>query len=284
MSRAGDPTALLERIRGHLPSSGGVPALSDEDYMRCHVAFEGASDQQTQILDALAAHLARSDRRELSVLSVGAGSGILDVPLMSRLAERTKVRYCVIEPIAEQCDRLRERFVEAGLDGHVDLTVHSHALDELTSPARFDFVLAIHSIYYMPDLAGSLAHLCSLRARGGELIVGVAPLEEMNLLAQVFWSPQRPHALWFENDVERQLVERGDSFSKTRIEGRLGMEAQALEPAGPSTDIVDFLVQAPLGEQPAPVRELVADYLSEVSHTGEDGISVPHPAVLFHVG
>jgi len=252
--------------------------------MRCHVAFENASNQQAQILETLAERLGRAGRSELSVVSVGAGSGILDVPLMARLAERADVRYCVIEPLEEQCVRLRERFAAAGLEGRVELTVYNGVLDDFLPGLQFDHVLAIHSIYYMPDLARSLESLANLRSPRGELIVCVAPLEEMNLLAQVFWSPQRPHALWFERDVEEHLEVRGEALTRTRIEGRLDLDASVLEASCTKTDIVDFLIQAPLEKQPRAVRELVAGYLELVSRSDEDGISVPHPAVLFEVG
>lgn len=271
-----DHGRLLQQMRDQVGCIQSMPEVLDDDYMHCHTAFEKASDQQGQILDWLVDRLTAGGRSSLSILSVGAGSGILDIPLIASIARKTDLRYFVIEPIEEQCRRFGAMFYASQLEAKVDLRIINATLEDADIRSQFDYVLAIHSGYYMPNLGRSIGRMMDVRRPGGKLVLAVAPLEEMNLLADLFWSRQCSHRIWFAKDVEECLVQRGEDATRTRLSGTLRF-------APSDSQVIDFLIQTQGNKLPQDTYALVTQYLKSVSTSPATNLEIPHPVTLFEV-
>ncbi len=278
----GGPEAerLLERITARLPSSESVVPIADADYMRCHIAFEGASDQQTRILQWLEARLTREARPEVSVLSVGAGSGILDVPLIARLARKVHVRYAIVEPIEAQCERFRERIEDETDLADAEVEVFRARLEDFRSSAAFDFVLAIHSLYYVEDVRQAVRRILELRSDRGTAIVAAGPLEELNLLAEMFWRVHQS-PVWFAKDVERCLRDLDSPFESHRISASL--DVTDLLESRPSDELMDFLIQARFRSLSKETQQLIERYVAAISTWQGSRATVPHPVEMLDV-
>lgn len=250
--------------------------------MRTHVAFETASSQQGKILDWLVEDALRLPQDDVAFASVGAGSGILDVPLLDRLHRNKTVRYTVVEPVAAQCDRFRERAQRAlGSDGPA-ISYNTKNLCDVEQDVTFDTVLSIHSIYYMDDLDGALDSLLAMRRHGsGRLVIAVAPKCAMNRLAEVFWEGQVADQVWFAPDVAGRVEERGLEFTATTIHGQLTIPAAC---APVQNDILSFLIQTRFDRLPQSTRKTVSSYLEEVGERVGDRLIVPHPVDVLTVG
>ena len=269
--------AILDDLRGLIAGNGPISPLAGEVYMRTHVAFEESSNQQAKILDWLVDHLDSSPQEPLELTSVGAGSGILDVPMLEQLGQRRTIDYQVIEPIAEQCEAFRKHANRLSSDLGVSLDIRNSTLEDVETEREVDHVLVIHSIYYFPALPAALEKLVALAKPGGEVVIAVAPFEQMNQLAEVFWQPQSTARVWFEADVLRALEALGlRDVVRERIEGEL-----VLEPGTPATnDILGFLLQCSLESLPREARALVLAYLEEVGQQQNGQLLVPHPVSL----
>ncbi|MCR9244221.1 MAG: class I SAM-dependent methyltransferase [bacterium] len=273
---SGSPSDLLDRISQAAQSRSVVRPLSGEQYMRSHVAFESASDQQSKILRWLTDDLLASESKEFSVASIGAGSGILDVPLLRAVCQNKRVEYSAVEPFEEQCRAFEQRAAESLDPDNPRLTIINSMLGRMPHGLQFDYVLSIHSVYYFEDLRRALEQMLALRKPGGQLTIAVAPCEAMNRLSEIFWRPQQEGNVWFQADVERELGALGMKWESARIEGALTFDKASND----ATDIVSFIVQCPIDQLPEEDRDMIFSYIQMVGEECDGRLSVPHPVSI----
>lgn len=273
------PDELRERLKSALDRRGSIPTLTGSDYMRSHVAFESASGQQSKILAWLLDDLLGAEVNDLSIASIGAGSGILDVPMLSELSRSKQVDYVMVEPFAEQCAAFEDRVAGALSLGNPRVEIVQAKLEEFRTNRRFSHVLAIHSVYYFLDLAAGLQQLLELTAPGGQVTIAVAPQEAMNRLAGLLWQPQRSAQIWFEEDVLNEQDALGVEVTRERIDADL-----VFDPKGPAaTGIASFLVQCPLESLGVAERDLVFAFLHEAGELRGEQLAVPHPVSMLKI-
>lgn len=111
------------------------------------------------------------------VLDVGGGDGLTFALLADRLPDRVSVS--LIEPNAGYVDDYRRRLdgrphleagrmIVAGLD---EVDALSNTDDAALEDGRFDFVLALHMLYFVADPAASFVRMARFLAPGGALAV-----------------------------------------------------------------------------------------------------------------
>ncbi len=270
-----------------------LPELDPATYARSHAAFEARSDQRALVARWLGARLAARRGRAVRVLSVGCGDGTLDAVLATGLAEGGgPVTYDGIEPYAGSADSW-ERAMSAlpGVTSQVSRGTLAEHVDHLSGDReRYDVVLAVHSLYYVPDVAKALEDLLRLVADGGELIVLHAPLAALNALVTQLAPRSSGHPQWFSEVVAAAIAARGEPAVHHRLQARLDLHdlhvdldardaVGATEPTEPSSDhdVLDFAVQAVL---PPALRDVVREHLRDLRLPG--GVfEVPHPVDAF---
>ncbi|MEM7476311.1 MAG: hypothetical protein AAF483_15055 [Planctomycetota bacterium] len=144
----------------------------------------------------------------------------------------------------------------------------------------YDHVIAVHSIYYMENLTESLVDLMRLCSPEGAVVIAVAPFEEMNQLANIFWSHHQNHNIWFEHDVIASLVKLNVNFKRIRIDATLN------DPESDETlqnDILSFLLQSLFDRLPIECRELTIAFLKQIGESKNTYLTVPHPVSLIVV-
>lgn len=252
-----------------------IAPLSSARFLETHVTFERSSTQQDQIRDALAAYPLPA---RASALSIGPGSGILDGPLLARLAPGRALRYVGVEPNPLQSQKLEARL--AGLP--VDAAVVTSTFEGFTTREVFDVVWVIHTHYYFASVSAGLERASRLVAPGGRLILAAAPRGALNRLAQAFWSDHAADALWFAEEIASFLESTGRPVARTRIDARL--DVTACFGGAPRGDAIrDFVVQAEVSARPGP-RAWVDGQLRAMGREETDGRwTVPHPVDLFEL-
>jgi hypothetical protein len=272
--------AILQEIRELLGPEAETPPLNGPDYMRCHVAFEGASDQQDQIRSALTQVLLSAPQADLSVASIGAGSGILDVPMLRDVCASKRVDYTVVEPVPEQCVQFEQRVRATLAPDNPTLHFENRLLCEVPVTRRYDFVLAIHCLYYMDDLKAAVGHLLSMCKFPGTAIIAMAPLGFMNRLASVFWAPQLAGSVTFDTDVAKNLKERNAGYRESTVQARLAIP---MDEGPEADDILSFLIQTRFDALDPAVRNLIRSYVRTVGTIGKEEIFLPHPVTMLSV-
>ena len=282
---------LLGSLDTALIGSSDLVPLSDARYLETHGIYEGRSDQQRLILDWFADQIAASLQPDCAfrVLSVGCGSGILDVPIAEQLAEQTNdLHYFGVDPNRVECEAFQELFTDAALDS-AQLEVVSTTFEDFETTRRFDLIHFVHSLYYMPDPAGALEKARKLLAPGGRLVVFQAPCEAMNDLTERFWDKQYARPTLFAEHIAETLDAWSWDYDRKRVDARL--EVSPMNHADPvhagsgiGLALRDFIVQIDSQHLPERVRDIVGRYLRLISVEDGDETHIPHPVDVFVIG
>ncbi len=274
---------VLRKILAAL--NGGEPPreLSPERFDRTHEQFERSSDQQKRILRWLTGFTLEqySANDDLKILSVGCGSGILDLPLMRSLSRRRSgFEYTAVDPNPTACERFRAAHAQVHLP-NVRFRLIQTPLEGFEHPAPFCSVLAVHSLYYLPDFPGALRQLTSILKSDGHLIVFLAPNGALNQLANCFWGRSTDLCVWYSDRLEAHLIEEGFAYKKQRIDARLDITACFQDGSPLGTDILEFSIQADLRELSGAVKELCLDYLRAAGEFEGGRHFIAHPVDVF---
>ena len=273
------PRDLLDRLRGLRRGRPLLPELAPADYARTHAAFELLSDQRDLITAHLDDRFSHRSAGPVSVLSVGCGDGTLDAPLAAALADARPsrpVRYVGVDPFPGSATAFGAALRDLERDT-LTPEVHTATFEAAPLTGHYDVVTFVHSMYYVRDVAQTLAAAYALLRPGGELLVLTAPRAELNALVEVLAPPLEGHEQWFSDDVEKGLHRAGlaiDSASTLQA----GFDARAA-----SDEVLDFAVQARLTPE---LRPLVRDYLDAVAlpaACSASGWRVPHPVDVHRV-
>lgn len=287
---------MLNDLKRSLQAIQPTP-LSDERFDQSHEWFEGQSNQQAQIL----AWLQRFGERQLErrglqseegqdafrVLSVGCGSGILDLPLVKTLAEHADaqqdavaIHYAGIDPNPVACKRFRSDFESLGISS-VDLSVHEETVESYEHNQKVDLTHVVHSMYYFADPADSLTTLIDQVADEGELVIFQAPKGELNRLADCFWQGHLDDPIWFSAELDQHLQQTGISFTRSRLDAEVDVTACFDRECQEGQLTFDFLVQSDCQDLSEPIRDQVLDHLRSISRVDAGKILAPHPVDVF---
>ncbi|MEM9354398.1 MAG: class I SAM-dependent methyltransferase, partial [Planctomycetota bacterium] len=244
-----------------------------------------SSNQQLQILEWLARLVAEefTGASPLRVLSVGCGSGILDLPLLDAVAaDGRKVIYTAVDPNPVACRRFREGF-EALNPPNVELVVLEHGIERLEPDLRFDLIHAVHSLYYLSDPADSIDNLLGRLAPQGRLAVLQAPKAELNLLSDCFWPTSGEDAIWFSGCVRQHLDDSGLAFREDRIDAKVDVTPCFEDKSSGGRMLLDFITQADSDAFHTSIKEGCRTYLRSVAETVSGQVMVEHPVDAFVV-
>lgn len=271
-----DLNAALERgCRPH--------KLSNKRFDETHELFEQSSNQQQLILrwleDLVRSHDANFN--PLRILSVGCGSGILDIPLISSLATNsTRIEYTGVDPNPIACQRFQDEFENQELP-NVQLDLLEQDVESLTSSDRFHIIHVVHSLYYFKDPAHTLEVLLSMLAPGGRVAVIQAPEAELNQLSKCFWMHHEENGIWFSDRLAAHLSRRRLAYSIHRIDGEVNV-ARCFEADCPLGEMMlDFITQSSCQQLDDKILQRCLSYLRCISRPNNGNLLVAHPADAF---
>ncbi len=278
------PSDLLHRIARRV-SHGPVEPLDDHRFLETHRCFEASSDQQSRILDWFDTDFGPrlGPRRTLSALSIGCGSGILDLPLARILRDQAEqIRYVGVDPNRPECLMFDQTFTEADLPG-VNARAVPEPIERFRTTERFDLVLIAHALYYMPDPASALEQAVTQLAPGGSLVIVHAPLRPLNPPCDLFWRRLLDRPAWFSERVAEELDRIGLEVVAHPLDAQLDATACFDEDDHwrDRDRLFDFLVQADLGHSDPRLAETVRTYFRQLARPVGDRMILPHPATIF---
>ena len=263
----------LGALRAAVADSRPLEALDPAEYAAGHTLFEARSDQRPRITAWLTALLAPRALGPTRVLSVGCGDGSVDTPLASVLAAQGHyVDYVGVEPHGPSGQAFLTRIADVA---GVRATLWPTSFTQARPEGLFDVVLAVHSLYYVPDLSAALRRARALLAPGGVLVVLHAPRGPLNELVRLLAPGRRQE---FSDQVVTELQALGERPDVLRIDNHLDLTATG--DAVTDRRLVEFTVQARL---PQALQDAVRAALAEQALPGP-GLVVEHPvdALVLH--
>lgn len=277
------PPLPLDGLRTQIRDRPALPALSPERYAQTHALYESASDQRQRLQSWLATMLPPMFTAcdPVRVVGVGVGDGSVDAPLAAALAaDGRRVHYTGVEPHAPSAARFAARLT--ALDAPTltpTVVIGEFAEHDAGYPA--DLVHFVHSLYYVADLSTAVDHALSMVRPGGQLLAAIAPLEPLCVLTEMLspWTAVKP---WLAEDVQAELELRGLVPYTETLVGHLDVRDALSDSLGRGEAVLDFLIGARSRELRPDARELLLDYLRDISLSGCQGI-LPHPVDLLLV-
>lgn len=258
-------TTAVDRLRDELRDRPPLEPLEPSEYATTHALFEARSDQRTNLTSWVVRHVGTRATSASRVLSLGCGDGSVDLQVAAALTSLGHpVDYVGVEPHAPSGRLFRDRL--AGLSA-ARPTLLTDTFARADPAGLFDVVLAVHSLYYVDDLASTLRRAHSLLAPGGELVILHAPREPLNTLVPILCPGRRQP---FSDQLLR-LTRAEWRPTVSRIDARLDLSTSG----DPEVDrqLLEFTVQARLPDRLLP---LVRDALAEHALPGA-GLVLPHP-------
>ncbi|MEM7409345.1 MAG: class I SAM-dependent methyltransferase [Myxococcota bacterium] len=276
---------LLALLDASLAEIDALVPLDEARFLETHALYEGRSDQRQRIIEWFAREITPARRRDrpFQMLSVGCGSGLLDLPILQGLSSRSaEVHYVGVNPNRVECAAFERLFRETAPQG-VSVELVPATFEAFQTDLVFDHIYFVHSLYYMPDPAAALEKARKSLAPGGRLIVFHAPCEALNDLAELFWKKEHSRPTLFAEGFAKLLDRWGWNYQQSRVEGAVEVTPLLEGDTDAGLALRDFIIQFDGRSLPASVQEQVARYLRLVAfeHQGRNFIS--HPVDVFSI-
>ena len=259
-----------------------IHPLTNSYYAQCLEIFEANSDQRLGLLGWLEANVVSKMSQDANaILSVGCGTGTFDEHILGYALERmNQITYVGIEPneIAA-ADFLKT--MGSQTSNQVDVSVLVQKFGEQTFEIAFDLILFVQSIYYLEDRNDAIDAALQALKPGGELVIVIAPDEELNAIANLMWQRQMEQESWFSDDVRAHFEARGLKYSETRVSANLNANECFGESTEEGRNILDFIVQTQADQLPTGLRNDISEFLMSICEEQGTTKSLPHPVDIF---
>ena len=273
---------IIESIDRAVTNLAQIHPLDDSYYAQCLEIFEANSDQRLGLLSWLEANIvAMMSQDANAILSVGCGTGAFDECILEYARARMKrVTYLGIEPNEISAAEFSQT-MDKQASAQVDVSVLLQKFGEQVFENEFDLILFIHSIYYLEDRNDAIDAALKALKPGGELIIVIAPDEELNTVANLMWQRQMEQNSWFSDDVRAHFDARGLVYSETRVSANLNAKECFGESTEAGRNIVDFIVQTRADQLPTGLRNDISDFLMSITQGQGAATCLPHPVDIF---
>lgn len=253
--------------------------LTEPYYSACNEVFRRCTNQGSLMLAEMG-EIFRGLRR-VSILSVGSGVGLFEIPMLKMLQDDdVPISHFVgVDVSSHACARLEEN-LEAEFGPGIWHEVVCSPFQDFTSSRVFDLVLYNHTFEYLGGRPGRwLRKSESLLASGGRVIVFSPRRGGINLIyGEVArelggWSPL------FADDIDATLANLGNHFQKKTLVAEC--DVSLLDRSGPHPDkikLLSFLTQRDCRAIPSETRESYVEYYLSLRRGGP---TIPHPTTMF---
>lgn len=253
--------------------------LADPYYSQSNALFRRATNQTEVMLDRLVDH--ERDRGRLTILSVGSGVGLFELPMLTRLGEEgiTVARFVGVDPSAHATAVLGRKLADRS--EALDFEVVATPFETYDTEVRFDMVLFNHVFEYLAgDPLTWVGKSLGLLADGGNVLVFSPNRGGINQIYQDVFAELVGTPPLFADDIEVMLDGSGIAFSMESM--MAACDISALQRIGEDPEklmLLSFLTQRDCREVTPEVRERYIEYYLSLRQPGES--SIPHPVTLF---
>ena len=256
--------------------------LNNSYYAQCLEIFEANSDQRLGLLGWLEANIvAKMSQGANAILSVGCGTGAFDECILRYARQRMKqVTYLGIEPNEISAAEFSQTMGKQA-SNQVGVSVLLQKFEEQVFENKFDLILFVHSIYYLENRNDAIDAALKALKPGGELVIVIAPDEELNKIANLMWQRQMEQKSWFSDDVRAHFDARGLDYSEARVSANLNAKGCFGESTEVGRNIVDFIVQTQTDQLPTGLRNDIFDFLISITEGQGTTKCLPHPVDIF---
>ena len=258
-----------------------MPLLSEPYYSACNEVFRRSTNQARLMLkemERLCAH-----QQHLSILSVGSGAGLFEIPMLKMLQDGDVQigQFVGVDISTHACLVLAER-MEAEFASGMAYKIVCSPFEDFTTNQDFDIVLHNHAFEYLRGSPGPwLRASQDMLTPDGNVVIfspdrgGINGIYEELAHEPGGWSPI------FADDIEASLKSEGTRFKKKTLAGECDITLLWESDSHPDKiKLLSFLTQRDCTEAPLDERERYIEYFLSLRQTGG---TIPHPTTMFIV-
>lgn len=248
--------------------------LDFDYYCGAHALFRSCTNEESMIVNWLSewimAHpLENCSSRSPAILSIGCGDGSIDTHVSQYLSKnrpyQSPLTYVGIEPNTVSSSIFLRRINSIGSVAATVIVEQWPQCSTKLVGQQFDFILFVHSLYYMVDINEALVQALRLLRPHGQLIILIAPHEGLSKMTAQLMSLQRGNSpLWWAETVEavihtNQYAIKNSAVLNCQLNLSICRDETSLE----GKAILDFLAFARL---PDDIRRSVLNVLNELKN------------------
>ena len=262
-----------------------APSLSQESYAACFGTFREFSSEWESILTWARDKLLKKlpDKEELSILSVGSGTGGFDFQLIQILNSKIKTfEYVALEPNEELCRQFRAG-IEENLFHNVRFEIHSVPFEEFETEKRFDLVHLTHSLYYLPDRKQAILNAISLTHDDGCVLI-------INQTTKGIYQTQRKF-------MKKVKGSEKEMFSSRELQGildhhRIPYDLDVVDSfvdishclranSESGQQLLSFILECDMSRLAPEIKQELVEYIQEISFYDQGRPLLFHPIAIF---
>ena len=256
----------------------------DPNYSEQFKAFRGMTDQPEIQSDVVSHHLlealeAHSPGRELKVLSVGCGDGVMDNMILTKVlasCPTALISYTGLDINPQFCAESKERLQHLPVAKNI-ICVNFETVDA-SKLETYDFIYLVHVHYHFQQLQSAFSKIRQLLTNEGTCVVIAAPTSnlQINLMAQ-FWRHEGKYYLRTMDDAVKVLEDIGISYQLRDITTKLDLSRCFKDgwSSNFSRFVLDFICGTNLNRYLDNISKLCIAYLTAATSKGPGEFVLP---------
>ena len=265
-----------------------VPTLmeghaEDRSYAQQFKAFRGMTDEADLQSDIVSRHLldaleANSLDRELKVLSVGCGDGLLDNLIITKTlasCPTAQISYTGLDINPQFCTKSEERLQHLPI-AKTFICENFETLDA-SKLETFDFIYLVHVHYYFQQLQPAFCKVRQLLSSKGRCVVIAAPPNLQINLAIRFWTHEGKYDFKTMSDAVKVLDNISISYKLQDFCTKVDLRNCFKDgwSSNISRFVLDFICGTNLNRYPDNITKLCIAYLAAATSEGPEEFVLP---------
>jgi len=257
-----------------------MSSLAGDYYAACNAVFRRSTNQSHLMLKEVREFC--RDKESMSILSVGSGVGLFEIPMLKMLIEdRIDIlKFVGIDINEYACNVFKEK-LQAGFGRSLEFDVVHQSFQEFASEARLSLILYNHVLEYLGDHHLKWIHKSlDLLSDNGNILIFSPDRSGINKIYDETMKDLNGFDPFFSDDVETMLTGNFIEFSTKRIlaECDISLLDESNDNPG-KIKLLGFLTQIDCRRMSDERKNEYARYYKSLR--GKNKNTIPHPATLF---
>ena len=218
-----------------------------------------------------------SDIPPKKILSVGCGSGVFDLMLLSAMdALEWKLDYTFLEPNPEAFKQLEFRILNSPLSNTHKFEALPQVFEKMDQTEKFDLIIFAHSLYYFEDKEKILSLALSQLTPGGKLLIFHQTASGAINRIQHFYSSLTGSVVEF-NLASEQIIEilksNAIEFEFSKVDAPVEV-TQIFEDSSYGSKLISFFIESNFESLPTRIQTTLLDYIKNLCTTSDSNQKV----------
>ena len=257
-----------------------VLTLSDEYYADCHEIFRRSTNQTGLMLKEVQDIFRNSER--ISILSVGSGMGLFEIPMLTLLMEEgIYIPKFVGTDVNEYACNIFKMKLQAEFGSSAKFEVTNQSFQEFSSKSHFDLILSNHIFEYFRDHHVKWIHKSlNLLSDDGSLLIFSPNKGGINQIYAELMKDAGGYTPIFSDGIEGLLTSNSIDFYSKIIVAECDISLLRESNNNPEKiKLLSFLSQIDCRHISEEKRDTFLNYFMNLRIKNKN--TIPHPTTLF---